>query len=558
MAAREDAEIKELSKKLEQNPDSMVFVQLADAFRRSGDLEKCVEICVQGLERHPTYTTARTILGRAYLDLGRLDEAAAEFKKIEVSDPENIVAQRMLGQIFMQKGLYGEAIVRHQKVLALDPDDTAAQEHLQEALSMAKQTAESGVARPKDDAPPQAPVQAAKSESSGTIKVAEIYIKKGAFDEAMEVLNEVLATDPENALAKQKVKEIDERRRQKSGADPALEAKNKADDEARKKEAAAEEAKRKADEEAKQKAAEEAKRKADEEAKQKAAEEAKRKADEEAKQKAAEEAKRRADEEAKQKAAEEAKRRADEEAKQKAAEEARRKADEEAKQKAAEDAKLKADEEARQKAADEAKRKAEEEASQKAAEEAKRKADEEANRQAAAAEAARQRADEEAAKKKNKLSSDDILSVMKSDDDELIGEAPAQAAAPASQAAQGAAPAKAGVDPAVKGAIEAFLKNNAMEASLLVSADGKLLDSAMPAGADAPALGTMASSIFSNTEKAAQRMRFGSLEQVIVSGEDGRQILFVALKSGVLVSVTGKGTNLGLLRIAINDLKKKA
>src|SRR4051812_21182414 len=102
--AREEAEIKELSKKLEQNPDSMVFVQLADAYRRSGDLEKCVEICAQGLERHPTYTTARTILGRAYLDLGKLDEASAEFKKIELSDPENIVAQRMLGQIFMQKG----------------------------------------------------------------------------------------------------------------------------------------------------------------------------------------------------------------------------------------------------------------------------------------------------------------------------------------------------------------------------------------------------------------------------------------------------------------------
>ena len=80
----------------------------------------------------------------------------------------------------------------------------------------------------------------------------------------------------------------------------------------------------------------------------------------------------------------------------------------------------------------------------------------------------------------------------------------------------------------------------------------------MGPGTDGPALGAMASSIFSNTEKAAQRMRFGTLEQIIVSGEDGRQILFVSLKAGVLVSVTGKSTNLGLLRIAINELKKKA
>jgi TolA protein len=469
--AREEAEIKELTKKLEQSPDSMVFVQLADAYRRSGDLEKCVEICVQGLERHPTYTTARTILGRAYLDLGKLDEAAGEFKKIEASDPENIVAQRMLGQIFMQKGLYAEAIVRHQKVLALDPDDGSAQELLQQALTLAKQAAEGGVVK-APAAPVAAPESAGSSDGqSGTIKVAEIYIKKGAFDEATEVLNEVLAADPNNALARQKLKEIEERR----NAGQA---------------------------EAKRKAEEEGQRKAKEESDRKAAEEAKRKADEDAKKRAEEEAQRKAKEESDRKAAEESKRKADEE---------------------------------------EAKRKTEEEAARKAAEESKRKADEEAKR----------KADEE---KKSKISSDDILSVMKSDADELIGgDTPAKAAA---------APASGGsvaaLDPAVKESIGSFLKNNAMEGSLLINHDGKLLDSAMPLGSDAPSLGTTAFSIFSNTEKAAQRMRFGNLSQVIVSSEDGRQILFVSLKSGVLVAVTGKGTNLGQLRIAINDLKRKA
>ncbi|HXC65346.1 MAG TPA: hypothetical protein VNZ67_13375, partial [bacterium] len=92
--AREEAEIKELSKKLAQQPDSMVFVQLADAYRRAGDLEQSVQVCLKGLERHPTYTTARAVLGRNYLDLGKLDEAASEFRQIEVADPENIMAHR--------------------------------------------------------------------------------------------------------------------------------------------------------------------------------------------------------------------------------------------------------------------------------------------------------------------------------------------------------------------------------------------------------------------------------------------------------------------------------
>ncbi|HXB97595.1 MAG TPA: tetratricopeptide repeat protein, partial [bacterium] len=271
--AKEEAEIKELSKKLAQQPDSMVFVQLADAYRRAGDLEQSVQVCLKGLERHPTYTTARAVLGRNYLDLGKLDEAASEFRQIEVADPENIMAHRMLGQIFLEKGQYAEAIARQQRVLALDPDDTTAQELLQEALKQAKQHESS----PKAAAAPAAPAPAGQSDQMQTLKVADIYIKKGAFDEAAEVLQEVLAADPSNALAQQKLKEVNQRRGSK--AEPG--AKASGEDEA---------AKRKADEEAKQKAEAEAKRKADEEAKQKADEEARQKAEAEAKRKADEEA----------------------------------------------------------------------------------------------------------------------------------------------------------------------------------------------------------------------------------------------------------------------------
>ena len=88
---------------------------------------------------------------------------------------------------------------------------------------------------------------------------------------------------------------------------------------------AQEEARRKAEEERKQKAAEEARRKAEEEQKQKAAEEARRK----------EEQRRKAEEERKQKAVEEARRKAEEERRRKAAEEARRKTEAERQRKAA-------------------------------------------------------------------------------------------------------------------------------------------------------------------------------------------------------------------------------
>jgi predicted regulator of Ras-like GTPase activity (Roadblock/LC7/MglB family)/cytochrome c-type biogenesis protein CcmH/NrfG len=530
--ASEEAEIKELSKKLAQNPDSMVFVQLADAYRRAKDLERSVEVCQQGLERHPTYTTARAILGRNFMDLGRLEEAEAEFRKIEVADPENIMAHRMLGQIFMQKGQYAEAINRQQRVLSLDPEDSTAQDLLQEALAKSKESP-SGSGQAPAAAKTEAPAAAApakgtpSSDQSGTIKVAEIYIKKGAFDEAAEVLQEVLASDPDNALARQKLQEVNERRAGK-GTKAADDAKAEA------------EAKAKADAEAKKKADDEAKAKADAEAKKKAEEEAKAKADADAKKKAEEEAKAKADAEAKKKAEEEAKAKADAEAKKKAEEESKAKADAEAKKKAEDEAKAKADGEAAEK---------------KKAEEAAKKAQEEETKR---------REQEEKDRKASKLSSDDILSVMTSASDDLIDDpsGPAHKAAGAagqapSPKATDAAPAGAkGISPEARTAIDEFLRAQAMEASMLLDAKGTVLESKV--SGDAAVLGTAAGAIFSNTEKAAQRMAFGGLKQIMIVGEDGRQILFVALKAGVLVALTGRNTNLGLLRVAVNDLVKRA
>jgi predicted regulator of Ras-like GTPase activity (Roadblock/LC7/MglB family) len=545
--AREEAEIKELIKKLGQNPDSMIFVQLADAYRRAGDLAQSVDVCLQGLERHPTYTTARAILGRNYLDLGQLAEAEAEFHKIEVSDPDNIMAHRMLGQIFMQKGQYADAIARQQRVLSLDPEDGTAQELLQEALLKAKQ-----LDAEKSGAPaPAAPKAEAKpgGELSGTLKVADIYIKKGAFDEAAEVLQEVLAADPENSVARQKLQEVNERRGVKT-PDPKAEAEAK--------EKAAAEARQKADAEAKEKAAAEAKQKAEAEAKEKAAAEAKEKAAAEAK------AKEKAEAEAKQKAEAEAEAAAQVKAAEAKAAEAKRQAEEEAaKQKAAAEAEAKAKREA-----EEAAKKAEAEAkAKKEAEEAEAKRAE-AEEQAKAEEAlkkkqadeAKKREEEEKERKASKLSSEDIFSVMASDSSELIGDEPAaKPPKPAEKSPEPVvAPAPAaGIAAEAKALIDEFVRAQAMEASLLLSFKGEILDSKVPKG-DAATLGATAAAIFSNTEKAAKNMAFGGLKQIMVVGEDGRQILFLALKTGILVALTGRNTNLGLLRVALNDLAKKA
>ncbi len=139
----------------------------------------------------------------------------------------------------------------------------------------------------------------------------------------------------------------------------------------REEEIAKEQARMKAEQEAKEKAEEQARVKAEQEAKEKAEEQARIKAEQEAKEKAEEQARIKAEQEARARSEEQARIKAEQEAKEKAEEQARIKAEQEAKEKAEEQARIKAEQEAKEKAEEQARIKAEQEAKVKAEEQAR-------------------------------------------------------------------------------------------------------------------------------------------------------------------------------------------
>ena len=67
--------IDELRKKLDKEPGSRLFAQLAEELRKDGDLEDAIQVAREGLQKHSNYPSARMTLGRALFDTG--DWAAA-------------------------------------------------------------------------------------------------------------------------------------------------------------------------------------------------------------------------------------------------------------------------------------------------------------------------------------------------------------------------------------------------------------------------------------------------------------------------------------------------
>ena len=91
--------IEELRSRIQKDPASIAFAQLAEEHRRAGQFEEAVRVCRTGLEQHPAYLSARITLGRALLEMARYDEAVAEFEYVLNAAPDNLTAVRELADI---------------------------------------------------------------------------------------------------------------------------------------------------------------------------------------------------------------------------------------------------------------------------------------------------------------------------------------------------------------------------------------------------------------------------------------------------------------------------
>lgn len=117
------ARIEELKAKFERDPNSKLFLQLAEEYRKANRFAEAIATCLHGLERHPGYTTARVTLARAYLGGKRASEAKTEFEKVLASVPDHPLANRYLGDIYYDEGRQQEALKRYRVVAMLNPSD---------------------------------------------------------------------------------------------------------------------------------------------------------------------------------------------------------------------------------------------------------------------------------------------------------------------------------------------------------------------------------------------------------------------------------------------------
>ena len=143
--APESTRIAELRRRLEQDPASIAFAQLAEEYRRAGAYRDAVKYCRSGLARHPGYLSARVTLGRALMELGDLDAAAGELSLVLESAPDNLSALQAMADVHERRGSLADALTYYKRALTIarfDPRIEASMTRIDRELGGAPEVAE--------------------------------------------------------------------------------------------------------------------------------------------------------------------------------------------------------------------------------------------------------------------------------------------------------------------------------------------------------------------------------------------------------------------------------
>jgi hypothetical protein len=125
------SELEKLERRYAENPEGRFFAPLADAYRKSGQVDRALELVRSGIQKHPDYLSAHIVLGRCLLDKHNDAEAGQTFQAVLGLDAENIIALKSLAEIAERGGRTDEAREWLGKLLIVDSMNSEAEADLQ-------------------------------------------------------------------------------------------------------------------------------------------------------------------------------------------------------------------------------------------------------------------------------------------------------------------------------------------------------------------------------------------------------------------------------------------
>jgi tetratricopeptide (TPR) repeat protein len=186
--------IRRHEERLARDRESLAFAQLADLYRKAGRTGEAVELCREGLQRWPHYTTARLILAKTLLGEGQLEAAQAEVDAMLQTSPKDVQCHRLAAEVHRRAGRLDAAVVHLEQAVGLDPGDRESSALLSLLRADASAPGDgAGLARVLGD------------DTFATLSFGTLCLEQGLADEAALVLTRVVRRSPDNADARERL-----------------------------------------------------------------------------------------------------------------------------------------------------------------------------------------------------------------------------------------------------------------------------------------------------------------------------------------------------------------
>jgi tetratricopeptide (TPR) repeat protein len=198
LATAED--IRHHEARLAREPSSQAYAALAEAYRRGARLDEAIRVCRQGLERYPTYSTARFVLAKALLDGDQVSEARIEVERFLQAEPDHEPALRIAAECALRLADPRAALGHLRRLGVLDPEDRATQGQLR-ALEVA-----TGRERGRAESGGLWPVLA--DDTFATVTFGDLCVAQGLLDEATAVFGRIVLRSPDHAVARARLADL--------------------------------------------------------------------------------------------------------------------------------------------------------------------------------------------------------------------------------------------------------------------------------------------------------------------------------------------------------------
>ncbi len=201
--------IPSLEARLATRAKSPLFARLASYYLKEGQIQKAVDVCMEGLKHYPNYATAHLVLGKCYEAMGRNIEAILEYGRAAKTMPDNPTVLGLLKHVELREQESFRVFSEERTSKLKERKDTIPFEtYVEERHEQKESTAEFLLRRLQDvrknapqSAPRHQPVEEPQTNAVAPSKIvtatlAEIYATQGEYKEAIEAYRKLVSQRP--------------------------------------------------------------------------------------------------------------------------------------------------------------------------------------------------------------------------------------------------------------------------------------------------------------------------------------------------------------------------